>query len=160
VNVSRLTAAILTAGALAPAAASADFPDQRPAGDPMLLELRDEAGDYWTRAGVPGCAPDVHLATIQPFGYGGPCTIIINADFAGQQLGRARRPFHYLRPRAALRLRRWTLAMLACVVVHEVGHARGLPHADTGVMRPVLDVNDDCRAIARRLIPRTPERTR
>lgn len=132
------------AAVLSMAAPAVAYPGERPAGDPWLLAMRDAAAVDWDSQGVPGCIPEIRLADDladvdhpAPDGRGGNCVVYVRASFAGTWLGRARRPYRRETRYVARGVQRYALRYLYRLVLHEVGHARGLAHTDDGsIMDP------------------------
>ena len=85
---------------------------------------------FWADRNVTGCTDGIE-ATIRPLsgadGFGGACRIVI-APWVLTRLEASRK---LTRPKARI-----AVEQFCALVVHEVGHALGLPHTAEGVMRP------------------------
>jgi hypothetical protein len=161
---SKLAAAALVTGALvAPVSASAQarYPNERPAGDPWVTAMVDEAVSEWAARGLPGPRPEVILADslmdtdgIDALGRADG-RVVLKASYVGSLLGQARRPLRGYRRWERLQHRRLHLRAVYRVILHEVGHLRGLMHTDNGsIMDPESGTEKVGAAIAMRLVPR------
>jgi hypothetical protein len=108
------------------------FADQEPAPN-VIDELVVVADRYWDARGVKACpdgitdwtAPDLTADDgVYAYARAMPCEIWV-LDYWEQK---------------AAAPRYWEDAVIACVIVmHEVGHARGLSHSDHGIMQAEVD---------------------
>jgi hypothetical protein len=98
----------------------------------MLALMQGAASDYWTVRGVPApCASTVvlvdDLAGVGQARLGG-CLVELDRGFV-------RSRYATLKERGAPRRWKRDDALQVCLVVlHEEGHARGLPHSEDGIM--------------------------
>lgn len=135
----RIALALALLGVLLwPTAARADgFAGERPAG-PRAQMLAGMAVEFWGARNVHACpsgvallqAPLLEAADGDAMGRGANCVAWITTESAAEL--EARRPYA-----AGLRV--------GCMVIfHEVGHALGLPHTESGVMGAVPSFPWEC----------------
>lgn len=114
------------------------YAGERPAG-PQAQAVAVQASEFWAARNVVACpegvellqAPDLSGGDGDAMGRGGDCVAWISDDEAADLEARA--------PYAA------GLRVGCAVVFHEVGHALGLPHSESGVMGVVPSFPWECR---------------
>jgi hypothetical protein len=116
-------------------AAPLGFPGEAPATDARLVQLADFANEFWAGQTPETCA-SISVLEADDLGVdesdrwagarGGSCAIVFRRDMVIQLNGAAATRDHAIRVTV--------LADECADVVHEVGHARGLPHLPQGVM--------------------------
>lgn len=116
---------------------------QRPASQ-RVVELVQLAQDFWAARGVRGCSSGITAWTApdlsgsderEPFGRGADCAAWMSQDIAADL--ESSHPYQ-------------SGLQIGCMAVfHEVGHALGLPHVESGLMSPVGSIPWDCKVWVR-----------